>query len=111
MKLNKVWIKKQINIIIIINNLSKEGIMKKYREPEFPISPGDVLKAELNRRNISSNEFALITGWDVQKVNDILRGAIPVDSSIAEILAEKLNGNINFWINLEKKFQEELNNF
>ena len=70
-----------VNPNMIANNL----------EPFEPTHPGELLKDELECRNISQKQLAMDMGGSYTVLNDIVRGKRPVNTKFALLCEKALN--------------------
>ncbi len=81
---------------------------KYHYEPDYAVSPGDVLEDTLEARNIRKNDLALRTGLTPKTINQILRGIAPVTSETAIKLERALGLPAQTWVNLEAEYRLQL---
>lgn len=70
----------------------------------LPTHPGDVLKEELETRNISQRQFATCIGVSYTMLNEILNGKRPVTSDFALIIEAALGINPELLINMQTRY-------
>lgn len=70
----------------------------------IPTHPGDVLKEELEARNISQREFANLTGINYTMLNEVLNGKRPVTSEFALVMEASLGINPEMLINMQNRY-------
>lgn len=69
------------------------------------IHPGEILKDELEARNIKQKEFAADIGLPATQLNEIINGKRIVSSELAIILETALGINASFWVNLQADYE------
>lgn len=77
--------------------------------PSEPTHPGEVLKDELEARNMTQTDLANVTGRPIQTVNMIIKGrkgisaetAIDLEQAFPEIPAD-------FWLHLDARYRLNL---
>ena len=74
----------------------------------LPVSPGSVLKEEIEYRGISEKELADHMGRPIQVVNDIVLGKKAITKTTANQLQTALGISAQFWLNLENSYQVTL---
>lgn len=72
-------------------------------DPDYKISPGEILQEALTHRGMSGVDFALAAGLEVVVVDQILRGQRPLTAEVALIVARTLDESPHFWSELAKK--------
>jgi HTH-type transcriptional regulator/antitoxin HigA len=81
--------------------------MKSLR-PFRPVTPGEVLKEELDSRCWTQPEFAKIIGRPIQEVNEIISGHKAIVHEIAVDLSRAIGTSPEFWLNLEAAYRLDL---
>lgn len=81
--------------------------MKTHAEAEG-VSPGSILKQELQERGWSQADFAEVLGRPVQAVNEILKGKKSITATTARELEGALETPAQFWLNLETAYRLSL---
>lgn len=85
----------------------KEGdreMMMKYR-PARIVSPGQIIKDELDERGWTQKDLAEIMGRPYQAINEIVRSTKQITPQTARELAQAFGTSPEFWLNLEMKYQ------
>jgi len=80
---------------------SKTG---KSIQTDICLHPGEVLKDELEEREIKQKDFAADIGIPVTQLNEIINGKRIVSSELAIILEAALGVSASFWTNLQSNF-------
>jgi len=80
---------------------SKTG---KSIQTDICLHPGEVLKDELEEREIKQKDFASDIGIPVTQLNEIINGKRIVSSELAIILEAALGVSASFWTNLQANF-------
>ena len=66
-----------------------------------PVHPGEVLREEMDERNLSANALARMLGVPANRVTAILNGQRSVTADTARRLSEYLGTSPEFWLNLQ----------
>ena len=74
----------------------------------LPTHPGDVLKEELESRNISQKKFAKILGVSYSMVNDILNEKRSISSDFALMVEAALGINPEMLMNMQSRYDMAL---
>ena len=77
--------------------------------PFMPVSPGCILKDELEARNLPKEDFAEKIGLDKGVFENLLDGTIVLSSEIAASLDKALGIPASFWLSLQSAYEEDLN--
>lgn len=70
----------------------------------IPTHPGEVLKEELEARNISQREFSNLTGINYTMLNEVLNGKRPVTGELALLMEASLGINPEMLINMQNRY-------
>lgn len=70
----------------------------------LPTHPGEVLKEELEVRNISQKTFSVCTGISYTMLNEILNGKRPVTSDIALIMEAALGISAELLVEMQSRY-------
>lgn len=73
-------------------------------ETRIPTHPGDVLKEELESRNISQRKFAELIDVPYTRLNEILNGKRPVSTDFALMMEASLGINPELLINMQNRY-------
>ena len=77
-------------------------------QPDYVVTPGEVLAYEIELRKMSKAELAKRTGLTEKRVNSIVKcegkSAITPDTAIK--LERALGMPVDYWLNLEAHYQE-----
>lgn len=76
--------------------------------PKWASSPGETIAETLMQRGISAPDFALKSGLSEDRVQDVISGNSPITRSIAELLHQHLGASVQFWINREEQYREDI---
>ena len=92
---------------------SKEEAGKAWNERAraydgLPIPPGYTIRECMEHDGMTMEEFAQKVGLPAEKAEEMLKGGLPVDETLAERLEELFGPGYNFWRNLEKRFRRTL---
>jgi HTH-type transcriptional regulator/antitoxin HigA len=70
-----------------------------------PVSPGEVLGAELEARRWTQRDLAEIMGRPHQAINEIVKGSKQITPDTAIELAQAFGTSSEFWLNLESNYR------
>src|SRR5881394_3876757 len=76
--------------------------------PFRPVSPGEILLAELEARGWSQKELAQKISRPYQAVNEIIRGRKQITAATALALSSRLGTSAEFWMNLESNYRLDI---
>lgn len=71
---------------------------------DIELHPGEVLKDELQARNITKSAMAIKLGMYPSHFNDIVRGKRNLTANIAIRLENELGINAEFWLSLQMDY-------
>ena len=77
-------------------------------QPFRPISPGEILKEELEARGWTPSKFAEMIGYSILEVTQIISGERVIDVAIAGKLSRAIGNSSQFWLNLESSYRRNL---
>ncbi len=77
--------------------------------PFMPVSPGSILKDELEARSLPIEVFAEQIGLDKVAFEKLLKGKLILSSEIAASLDKALGIPASFWLSLQTAYEEDLN--
>lgn len=69
------------------------------------LAPGEVLREELEARNITQSAFAIKMGIYPSHFSDVLKGKRRLNASLALKLEEELGISAEFWVGLQADFE------
>lgn len=75
-------------------------------EPEVYLSPGQVLRAELDARGWSQADLAARTGLSAKHVNHVVQGVAPLSTEVALTLERTLGVRSRVWNALEAAYRD-----
>jgi len=81
-------------------------MLNKY-EPDYLVTPGEVLEEYLESYGMTQAELAARTGLAKKTINEIIKGKSPITTETALKLERSLGRPAHFWNNLERQFQED----
>lgn len=87
-----------------------ETKMNSKLRPYCPISPGEILKEELEARDWTQGDFAEIIGRPIQVVNEIISGKKAITPETAILFSEALGTSAELWLNLESSYRLDILN-
>ena len=73
-------------------------------KPFINISPGQILKREMNSLNWRIEDLAEKSGISRKKINDIIKNKQSIDVGTAKLLGKAFNLSKEFWLNLEQNY-------
>ncbi len=76
--------------------------------PARVISPGQILVQELEARDWTQRDLAIIVGRPYQAINEIINGNKQITPDTARELARAFGTSIDFWMNLETNYRLHL---
>lgn len=82
--------------------------MNSKLRPYRPISPGEILKEELEARDWTQRDFAEIIGRPVQVVSEIISGKKAITPETAILFGEAFGTSAELWLNLESSYRLDL---
>ena len=77
-------------------------------QPSIATHPGEILKDELDFRNITQKEFALLTGIPQTQLNEIIKGKRGINPDIALVISKALEMDAILWLNLQSNYELDL---
>ncbi len=75
---------------------------------DYAVSPGEVLKDNLDALDMSRKELSQRTGLTEQSINRILKAKQPITPITALLFEKAIGAPANFWMNLESNYQEDI---
>jgi HTH-type transcriptional regulator/antitoxin HigA len=77
-------------------------------QPDYTVTPGEVLEYELEMRHMSKSELAKRTGLTEKHLNTIFKGkgTVSITPETAIKLERALGMPVDYWLNLEANYQE-----
>ena len=76
-----------------------------YHEPNYAVSPGEILEEHLSALHISQAEFARRCGRSPKLISDIIAEKAPVEPETALQFEKALGVQAHIWIGLESKYR------
>lgn len=70
--------------------------------------PGDTIQEHIDFIGMSQAELAERLGRSIPKLNELIKGKAPITKETATKLEYVLGVTANFWLNLERNYQDEL---
>lgn len=70
--------------------------------------PGDTIQEQIDHIGMSQAELAERLGRSIPKLNELIKGKAPITKETATKLEYVLGIPSNFWLNLERHYQDEL---
>ena len=88
-------------------NVQKADSQNEF-QPDYAISPGEVLGVELELRGMTQQELARRTGITPKHIISILKAKTSITPEMAIKLERALGMPVEYWLNLEAHYQEVL---
>ena len=82
--------------------------MTEKLRPFRPVTPGEILKEELDARGWTQSDLAEILGRPIQAVNEIISGRKAIIPATAVELSRAIGTSPEFWLNLESAYRLDL---
>lgn len=79
--------------------------------PFQPVSPGCILKEELEARSLPISDFAHKIGLEEFELDKLLNGTLCLSPEIASSLERILGIPASFWLSLQSAYEEDLDNY
>jgi HTH-type transcriptional regulator/antitoxin HigA len=76
--------------------------------PFIAIHPGEILKDELEARDIKQKDFALLTGIPQTQLNEIIKGKRAINADIALVISKALKMDAEIWLNLQSNYELDI---
>ena len=80
----------------------------KHITPAKAIHPGEILLDELEAREISEKEFAIKSGIQADKLNEIIKGKRGITPEHADLIGKGLDMEPTIWQNLQNLYELDL---
>lgn len=77
-------------------------------EPDYAVSPGEILAEYLEVREISQGELAQLCGRDPELIAGIVAEEVPVDAATAAEFERVLGLATHIWLGIEESFRNHL---
>lgn len=77
-------------------------------KPFEPTHPGELLKDELNYREITQKRFASMIDMPYTALNEIINGKRSVSTEFAMILEAALGIEAHIWLNLQSEYNYQI---
>ncbi len=81
------------------------GMMTEKLQSFRPVSPGEILKEELEARGWTPSDLATLLGRSIQVANEIISGEKAISPAIAADLSYAIGTSSEFWLNLESSYR------
>lgn len=82
----------------------KNDRIRAYR----PVSPGELLKDELEARDITAEDFAVSMGMSVSELDKLLKGKRCLDITLAKKIEKLLGIEAPFWLRAQTNYEDDL---
>ena len=79
--------------------------VKYYFEPDYAVSPGQVLEEHLEAREMSHAEFARRCARSPKLISDIISGKAPIEPKTALQFEKVLGMHASIWLGMESDYQ------
>lgn len=73
-------------------------------QPSTPIHPGEILKDELEARDMSQRKFATIIGVSYSVLNEVINGKRPITTEYALKIEAAMGIPAYIWINMQASY-------
>ena len=97
------------NLIIIINKRSNDMTTNKLI-PFIATHPGEVIKDEIEARNISIQTFASLLGVESSYLDELISGKRSITVDTASLLERELCIPASFWLHLQSQYNLDCRN-
>ena len=97
------------NLIIIINKRSNDMTTNKLI-PFIATHPGEVIKDEIEARNISLQTFASLLGIESSYLDELISGKRSITVDTASLLERELCIPASFWLHLQSQYNLDCRN-
>lgn len=77
-------------------------------QPSVPIHPGEILKDELEARNMSQRKFASVIGVSYSVLNEVVNGKRPVTTEYALKIEAAIGIPAYIWVNMQSAYNMEV---
>lgn len=84
------------------------GTNIKQLTPAIAIHPGEILKDELESRDIKQKDFSMLTGIPQTQLNEIIKGKRGINADIALIIGNALKMDAILWLNLQSSYDLDI---
>jgi plasmid maintenance system antidote protein VapI/Zn-dependent peptidase ImmA (M78 family) len=74
-------------------------------EPNWMSAPGATIIDILEERGLSSEEFAELLGYSLERTQKLLNGKTAITKDVARLLAKTIGGTENFWMSREEQYR------
>lgn len=81
------------------------SMSKNQYQPDYCISPGEILLEALEERGLTQSDLAHRTGRPIKTINEIVQGKTSITPDTALQLERVLDIPSKFWMNLESNYQ------
>jgi plasmid maintenance system antidote protein VapI len=77
-------------------------------EPDWASPPGETIEELLESREATTDDLARRLNLTRDQMNDLMKGTLPLTERIATDLCSVLGGSVQFWINRENQYRQDL---
>lgn len=77
-------------------------------EPDYAVSPGEILEERMNVRGLSPAELARRGGVSESVISGIISGNTPIDLETALLLEKLLDLDSRVWLGIEAAYRSRL---
>jgi addiction module HigA family antidote len=82
--------------------------IKNQFQPDYIVSPGEILEEMLESKNIIKNEFAERCGRSPKAISQVIAGIAPITPELAIRFHRVLGSSPALWNNLETNYRLQL---
>ena len=75
---------------------------------DLAIHPGETLADFIDEHDLNHSQLAAKTGWSQRIIRDVVAGSQDITSEIAEALDRAFGLKAQFWLNLQKRYDQTL---
>lgn len=76
--------------------------------PNWAVAPGETLQEWMNENNMGQDELSELTGIHPDDLSHVLRGSAAISEDIAGRLERRTGIRAQFWLNLQRGYEEAL---
>lgn len=77
-------------------------------QPSVPIHPGEILKDELEARDMSQRKFAAIIGVSYSVLNEVINGKRPITTEYALKIEAATGIPAYIWVNMQMEYNMQM---
>lgn len=81
---------------------------KKDLVPAIATHPGEIIQDELDAREMSQAELALLIGMEKPQLNEVIKGKRSINADMAVLLEKALGVDADYWMSAQKNYELDL---